>query len=105
MPQAGLSDILARKALRLSGAAKLARGTGPILNLQSSDADKVMDLPFHVPQLVFVPLQLLVTMVSRASSPHTSRADWCPVHSNSTWHGMALLIPVSGRLLLGSCAP
>ena len=50
--------MLARKTLRLSGSARLARGTGAILNLQSNDCDVVMDLPYHTPQLLFVPLQV-----------------------------------------------
>ena len=55
--QVGCSDLLTRKALQLSGAARLARGTGAILNLQSQDtAQHLYGLPFHVPQLLFVPL-------------------------------------------------
>lgn len=50
--------MLFTKSLRLSCAAKLARGTGGVINLQSNDTQKLFWLPFHVLQLMLVPLQV-----------------------------------------------
>ena len=40
VPQAGITDQIFGKVLRLTAAARLARGTGGIVNLQSNDTQK-----------------------------------------------------------------
>ena len=57
-----LVDLLYKKSLRMSAAAKAEMGAGAVVNLQSNDAAKLWSLPQYLHMLWSGPLQILVVM-------------------------------------------